>query len=70
MSILKELEKQNGGQKKLAEKAGVTPGALTSAGKSSNVVGYTYKLALKLGESFKLQIVEDGHLITVSREKI
>lgn len=72
MSLLKELEKQNGGQKKLSEITGIKQTTLSMAGKSNNVVGYTYNLAKKVYKDgvFKLQIVEDGHLITVSREKI
>lgn len=72
MSLLKELEKQNGGQKKLSEITGIKQTTLSMAGKSNNVVGYTYNLAKKVCKDgvFKLQTVEDGHLITVSREKI
>lgn len=70
MSILKALEEKHGGRKILSEKAGVKPDALSHASKSKNVVGYTYNLAKRLDSTFKLQIVEDGHLITISREKL
>lgn len=72
MSLLKELEKQYGGQKKLSEISGVKRSSLSMAGKGNNVVGYTYNLAKKVCYEglFKLQVIEDGHLITVSREKI
>lgn len=71
-TILDELARQEGGNKELAKKAEITPQSLHNAKKCKNVVGYTYNLAKRIKEdgSFKLQIIEDGHLITVSREKI
>lgn len=73
-TILDELARQEGGNKELAKKAGVCTQALRNAKKGGNVVGYTYNLAKRLvteeKPNFKLQIIEDGHLITISREKI
>jgi len=69
-TLLDVLADQHGGKKELAEKAGVTVGAFQQVKRGNNIVGYTYNLAERLNSTFTLQIIENGHLVTIKREKI